>query len=471
MKINRGLKSARFVPKMFDAGKVMQGPARPAHPVAGRSLNARGRCLFDMTSTSNPFNSHIPDGPFLTCPFLAFFPLEILSPNSFISLDRQSIQAKMPPSADPYQDDTADATATEATPLLAGETATTTDRNGKATPNNVDENTEDEQMPYTQILLLCYASLAEPVAYFSIFPFINAMIESTGGIPESSVGFYSGLIESLFSLVQMVLMIFYGRMSDRLGRKPILVFSLCGVSIATALFGMSKTLWQMIMFRCLAGVFAGSVVTIRTMLSENTGKKTQGRAFAWYMFTRNLGIFLGPLVGGGLANPADQFPGTFGDVQFFVDYPYALPTFVAGAICMTGTLSSLFFLKEVCHLSQHMLYHANNLSDTPPNSYGFGHSRRTTPFDTPSPPLSWSPHGPLHLRSHHASRISLHSRLPSLPIHLNRQRRPLLHTSPDLPLPRIGWLLPSPLDASRFPIPSVPHWNGSSPSHMRSGLA
>lgn len=38
----------------------------------------------------------------------------------------------------------------------------------------------------------------------------------------------------------MVLMIFYGRAADRLGRKPVLVFSLTGISVATALFGMSQ---------------------------------------------------------------------------------------------------------------------------------------------------------------------------------------------------------------------------------------
>ena len=48
--------------------------------------------------------------------------------------------------------------------------------------------------------------------------------------------------------------------ADRLGRKPVLAFSLFGVTIATTLFGMSKTLWQMILFRCLAGVFAGTLV-------------------------------------------------------------------------------------------------------------------------------------------------------------------------------------------------------------------
>lgn len=155
----------------------------------------------------------------------------------------------------------------------------------------------DKPMPYVQILILCYASLAEPVAYFCIFPFINEMIYRVGEMPESSVGFWTGLVESLFSLVQMVLMIVYGRAADRYGRKPVLVFSSAGVSLATALFGMSRTLWQIILFRCFAGLFAGSVVTIRTMISENCTKRTQARAFSWYMFCRNLGIFIGPIIG------------------------------------------------------------------------------------------------------------------------------------------------------------------------------
>ena len=65
-------------------------------------------------------------------------------------------------------------------------------------------------MPYGQVLLLCYASLAEPVAYFSIFPFINEMIARNGHLEATDVGPWAGLIESLFSITQMVLMIFYG---------------------------------------------------------------------------------------------------------------------------------------------------------------------------------------------------------------------------------------------------------------------
>jgi MFS family permease len=64
----------------------------------------------------------------------------------------------------------------------------------------------------------------------------------------------------MFSFTQMLLTISWGRASDRIGRKPVLVLSLCGVAIATAIFGLSKTIWQMVLFRCCAGVFAGTVV-------------------------------------------------------------------------------------------------------------------------------------------------------------------------------------------------------------------
>lgn len=156
---------------------------------------------------------------------------------------------------------------------------------------------EDKPFPYWQIIILCYASVVEPVAFFIIFPYINEMVERIGHQLPENVGFWTGTIESLFSLVQMLLIIFYGRIADRLGRKPVLVFSLAGIAAASALFGMSATLWQMILFRCLAGLFAGSSVTIRAMLSENCTKTTQARAFSWYMFARNLGIFIGPLIG------------------------------------------------------------------------------------------------------------------------------------------------------------------------------
>ncbi len=164
--------------------------------------------------------------------------------------------------------------------------------------NNDQENEDDAKpLPKTQIFLLCYTSLLEPIAFFSIFPYVNFMIENVGDVKKEDVGFYAGLIESLFSATQMCVMIFWGRASDRWGRKPILIISLVGVGIATTMFGMSQSLWQMVLARCFGGIFGGTVVTIRAMLSENSTKQTQAQAFSYFAFARNLGIFLGPLLG------------------------------------------------------------------------------------------------------------------------------------------------------------------------------
>jgi hypothetical protein len=81
-------------------------------------------------------------------------------------------------------------------------------------------------------------------------------------------------------------------------------------------------------------------------VSELSTKRTQARAFSYFAFSSNLGIFFGPLVGA-LANPTKQYPKLFGNVKFFQDWPYILPTAVAGFICAITFLTNIFFVKEV----------------------------------------------------------------------------------------------------------------------------
>jgi MFS family permease len=68
------------------------------------------------------------------------------------------------------------------------------------------------------------------------------------------------LQESLFSIVQMLTLVPWGRAADKFGRKPVLTTSLLGLLITASLFGFSQNLWQMIALRCAAGLFSGSVV-------------------------------------------------------------------------------------------------------------------------------------------------------------------------------------------------------------------
>jgi MFS family permease len=159
----------------------------------------------------------------------------------------------------------------EQTPLLAHE-----NENGNGPDARNSSKDDDRPLDKVQILILSYSRMMDSLGFFCIVPFINQMIFDTGDYPESSVGFYSGLIvgwasiakpsdaespqESLFSMTQMLFMIPWGRLSDRYGRKPVLLSSLTGMSIAVAMFGFSQKLWHMILLRCLAGIFSGSVV-------------------------------------------------------------------------------------------------------------------------------------------------------------------------------------------------------------------
>lgn len=92
------------------------------------------------------------------------------------------------------------------------------------------------------------------------------------------------------------------------------------------------------------------------MVSELSTKKTQARAYSYFAFASNLGIFFGPLVGA-LANPTRQYPKLFGSIKFFEDWPYILPTAVAGFICAITCLTNIFFIKEVCTMDDHRSTH------------------------------------------------------------------------------------------------------------------
>jgi hypothetical protein len=103
-------------------------------------------------------------------------------------------------------------TAVEPIPIKDSENAS-----AQVPDSRIEEAQEDIEvevpLPRTQIFLLCYTAIVEPIAFFGIFPYITFMIEKVGNVDKKEVGFYSGLIESLFSATQMCVMILWGKVS------------------------------------------------------------------------------------------------------------------------------------------------------------------------------------------------------------------------------------------------------------------
>ncbi|KAK5994627.1 Efflux pump azaK [Cladobotryum mycophilum] len=242
---------------------------------------------------------------------------------------------------------------TETTPLISGK-SDEPESYVNASSSQVEDGVlpaikaaqASKALPKLQIFLLCFARTMEPIAFFAIFPFIAQMVQRNGHLADSDVGFYSGLIESLFSVVQVFVFIFWGRLADSIGRKPVMIITLIGMIIWTMAYTMATTIPQMILFRCLAGVFSGSRLVMRTMLFEHCTPENEAIAYSWFAFANNIGTCLGPLIGGVLADPVAQYPEIFKGITFFENFPYALVGIVLTAVGITGVVVTFLFLEE-----------------------------------------------------------------------------------------------------------------------------
>lgn len=139
-----------------------------------------------------------------------------------------------------------------------------------------------------------------------------------------SKGYYVGFIESIFALVQMFTVFFWGRLSDSIGRKPVLLIGMSGVAVSTLAFGLSKTFLSMILARSISGLMNGNVAVLKSVLGEITDNSNQARCFVLLPVSFAIGSIIGPSIGGSLSDPVEAFPSLFGNSKFFAEFPYFL---------------------------------------------------------------------------------------------------------------------------------------------------
>ncbi|KAG8875169.1 hypothetical protein FRB97_005352 [Tulasnella sp. 331] len=162
----------------------------------------------------------------------------------------------------------------------------------------------------------------------------------------ADIGFYSGLVDGLFACAQLLTIFQWGRLSDRIGRKPVIISGLVGVALASSCFGTSTKFWHTLLFRAMAGGLTGNVAVIESVLGEITDETNQARAFPLAEVTWSIGCVLGPLIGGYLSHPVERYPETFGHFNFLKQHPYFLPCFVSSLITLCSIVVAVIFLEE-----------------------------------------------------------------------------------------------------------------------------
>ncbi|OAV86762.1 hypothetical protein PTTG_05566 [Puccinia triticina 1-1 BBBD Race 1] len=202
-------------------------------------------------------------------------------------------------------------------------------------------------LPRRQLVVLCLMRVTEPISQSLIQPFINQMLEDLEVTPDrTKIGFYAGLITSLFAFSQLCTTFWWGMLSDRIGRKPILLSGLIGLSISITSFGVQTSFTGLVVARCFAGIMNGNVGIVKSVLAEITDETNKARAFSLLPMSNAIGMILGPMIGGYLAQPTKQYPEVFGNIEFLNHYPYFLPCFIAGITNLLAVVLGFFYLEE-----------------------------------------------------------------------------------------------------------------------------
>ncbi|OAV92530.1 hypothetical protein, variant 2 [Puccinia triticina 1-1 BBBD Race 1] len=219
-------------------------------------------------------------------------------------------------------------------------------------PNEQDDtsdvsNCSPTPLPLKQIFVLCLMRLTEPISFTVIFPFINKMIEDLNIVPRTQVGTYAGVIESLFALSQFSTVLFWGRLSDRIGRKPVLLTGLTGLSIGIIAFGLQRTFVGLVIARSFAGAMNGNIAVVKSSMAEITDESNKARAFPLLPLCWAFGLMIGPAIGGYTAEPARQYPNSiFAKYPFFSTYPYFVPCLLAGLFNLLAVVLGTLYLEE-----------------------------------------------------------------------------------------------------------------------------
>lgn len=157
---------------------------------------------------------------------------------------------------------------------------------------------------------------------------IEGFIKSETSVEDlqSQVAYDTGIIDAMNRVVSVFACLFWGSISDRIGIKYSLIIILGGKMITSVGFGLSTSFAIALIWRMIAGLFSGSVTTLKTAIKDQSDDTNAAVLFAYFSSGSGFASVIGPLIGGTFSNPSEKF--SIFNTGFFQTYPYALPQFI-----------------------------------------------------------------------------------------------------------------------------------------------
>lgn len=172
--------------------------------------------------------------------------------------------------------------------------------------------------------------LIDVMGFGLIIPVMADLIAELKGIPLNEASTYGGLLLSVFAVMQFVCAPLVGNLSDRFGRRPILLISLLGFGIDYIVLAMAPSYGWLFAGRIIAGITGASFTTASAYIADiSTDETSRAKNFGLIGAAFGLGFVLGPALGGLLAK-----------------FGLRAPFYAAAVLCLINCLYGYFFLPE-----------------------------------------------------------------------------------------------------------------------------
>eukprot|EP01105_Mastigella_eilhardi_P026679 TRINITY_DN781_c0_g1_i9.p1 TRINITY_DN781_c0_g1~~TRINITY_DN781_c0_g1_i9.p1 ORF type:complete len:619 (-),score=125.27 TRINITY_DN781_c0_g1_i9:42-1898(-) len=197
------------------------------------------------------------------------------------------------------------------------------------------------------ILLMLFI---EGVAATSIMAYVPYMVLDLGVTSDpQKVGYYAGFISSSFFICQFASSFFIGVLSDKIGRRPVLLSGTLGLFISMLLFGFSWSYPVALVARSINGLMDGNMGVAKTYLGEVTDSTNRIQTFAFFGLMYGIGSIVGSTLGGLTARPAITMPKVFSPKGLFGKFPYLLPNAIIAVLVLVNFILGYIFLTENQH--------------------------------------------------------------------------------------------------------------------------
>ncbi len=181
------------------------------------------------------------------------------------------------------------------------------------------------------IVFVVGVSLMNAVAMMIIIPVLPRLVETFTG-STASAAHYVGLFATVFALAQFICAPLLGSLSDRFGRRTVILGSALGQSINFALLALAPNLLWLLIARIVSGITSGSLPAVNAYIADVAPAARRATSYGWIAAANAAGFLIGPALGGVLGEISPR-----------------LPFWAAVVLALVNALYGAFVLKESLH--------------------------------------------------------------------------------------------------------------------------